>query len=73
MVDAYRRQATHELDRVESEVELLDQSITLVMQQIDENIVQSHALTALRIIPELDRYSRVADRLWDACAVINQL
>src|ERR1700710_715494 len=47
------------------ELEKLEQSITLTLQEIDSNFAKAHRVVTTSILPIVDRYARNSEQVWD--------
>jgi hypothetical protein len=54
------------------ELERLEQSITLTLQEIDANFSKAHRIVTSSILPIVEQYARSSDAVWEGskvCAV----
>jgi DASH complex subunit ASK1 len=47
------------------ELEKLEQSITLTLQEIDSNFAKAHRVVTTSILPIVDRYARNSEQVWE--------
>ncbi|RKF59762.1 DASH complex subunit ask1 [Golovinomyces cichoracearum] len=48
----------------------LEQSITLTLQEIDQNFSRAHAIVTSRILPIVEEYSKQSNAVWDGSKVL---
>lgn len=60
--------ATRNLSLTE-ELEKLEQSITLTLQEIDSNFAKAHGVVTRSILPIVERYARNSEAVWDGSKV----
>ena len=51
------------------ELERLEQSITLTMQEIDSNFAKAHRIVATSILPIVERYAKNSEAVWEGSKV----
>ena len=51
------------------ELEKLEQSITLTLQEIDSNFAKSHRIVTTSILPIVERYAKNSEAAWDGSKV----
>jgi DASH complex subunit ASK1 len=55
------------------ELEKLEQSITLTLQEIDSNFAKAHRIVTTSILPIVDRYAKNSEAVWDGSKVRDSL
>jgi DASH complex subunit ASK1 len=55
-------------DKQWNELERLEQSITLCLQEIDHNFIKCHR-TVTACLPTIDRYAEQSKAVWDGSSV----
>jgi DASH complex subunit ASK1 len=51
------------------ELERLEQSITLTLQEIDANFSKAHRIVTSSILPIVEQYARSSDAVWEGSKV----
>ena len=52
------------------ELERLEQSITLLLQEIDQNFSRAHRIVTTSILPIVDQYAEHSKNVWEGSKVI---
>jgi hypothetical protein len=60
--------AQHAAD-LAAHLELVEQNITLTLQQIDHNFAACHNTVATKLLPRVDRFSDVSNKIWEGSQV----
>jgi len=60
--------ATRNLSLTE-ELEKLEQSITLTLQEIDHNFSRAHRIVTSSILPIVEQYAKNSEAVWDGSKV----
>ena len=47
------------------ELERLEQSITITLQEIDSNFAKAHRIVTTSILPIVERYARNSEAVWE--------
>jgi DASH complex subunit ASK1 len=47
------------------ELEKLEQSITLTLQEIDSNFAKAHRIVTASILPIVERYAKNSEAVWE--------
>lgn len=58
-------------DMVRSELEKLEQNITLTLQAIDQNFAKCHHVVSTKILPHVERYAEASREVWNGSKVCN--
>jgi DASH complex subunit ASK1 len=53
------------------ELERLEQSITLTLQEIDSNFAKAHRIVSTSILPIVERYAKNSEAVWEGSKVRN--
>jgi DASH complex subunit ASK1 len=51
------------------ELEKLEQSITLTLQEIDSNFAKAHRIVTTSILPIVERYAKNSEAVWEGSKV----
>jgi DASH complex subunit ASK1 len=55
------------------ELEKLEQSITLTLQEIDSNFAKAHRIVTTSILPIVERYAKNSEAVWEGSKVLRAL
>jgi hypothetical protein len=50
-------------------LELVEQNITLTLQQIDHNFAACHNTVATKLLPRVDRFGDISSSIWEGSQV----